>query len=116
MLIQVINSDADPLNANLPLAEAAPHVSVEPASQQAAKPSARTLKSGFNPASPVPLYSQIRELLRARIADGTYASDGKMPSENEMVRAFGVSRITVRQALNDLFTKASRDAMVHLTK
>ena len=55
-----------------------------------------------NHASPIPLYSQIRELLRARIVDGSYRSDSKMPSENDMVRAFGVSRITVRQALNDL--------------
>ncbi len=55
-----------------------------------------------NPSSPIPLYSQIRELLRARILDGTYRCDVRMPSENDMVRAFGVSRITVRQALNDL--------------
>jgi GntR family transcriptional regulator len=60
------------------------------------------LGAACNHASPIPLYSQIRELLRARILDGTYRSDGKMPSENEMVRGFGVSRITVRQALNDL--------------
>ncbi len=52
--------------------------------------------------SPVPLYSQIRELLRLRIFDGTYKSHQQMPSENEMVRLFGVSRITIRQALNDL--------------
>lgn len=56
----------------------------------------------FSHASPVPLYSQIRELLRGRILDGTYRGDQQMPSENDMVKAFGVSRITVRQALNDL--------------
>lgn len=53
-------------------------------------------------ASPLPLYTQLRELLRERILDGTYRSGQRMPSEHEMVRAFGVSRITVRQALNDL--------------
>lgn len=58
--------------------------------------------SGLSPLSPVPLYSQIRELLRFRILDGTYRSHQQMPSENEMVVAFGVSRITIRQALNDL--------------
>lgn len=52
--------------------------------------------------SPVPLYTQIRELLRERILHGVYKSHAQMPSENEMVRAFGVSRITVRQALTDL--------------
>lgn len=60
------------------------------------------LRGTFSHASPVPLYSQIREVLRGRILDGTYRGDGKVPSENEMVRAFNVSRITVRQALNDL--------------
>ncbi len=52
--------------------------------------------------SPVPLYTQIRELLRERILRGIYQSHAQMPSENEMVKTFGVSRITVRQALTDL--------------
>src|SRR5262245_8679266 len=52
--------------------------------------------------APMPLYSQIRETLRARINEGIYQGDGRLPSENELVRLFGVSRITVRQALNDL--------------
>jgi len=49
-----------------------------------------------------PLYSQIREALRNQILDGTYKSHERMPSENELVTSFGVSRVTVRQALNDL--------------
>ena len=57
---------------------------------------------GLNPLSHVPLYTQIRELLRERILHGVYKSHGQMPSENEMVRAFRVSRITIRQALTDL--------------
>ncbi len=52
--------------------------------------------------SPVPLYSQLRELLRQRILDGVYKSHQQMPSELELVARFAVSRITVRQALNDL--------------
>ncbi len=52
--------------------------------------------------SPFPLYSQIRELLRARILDGTHTPLSRMPSEYELCDLFGVSRITVRQALNDL--------------
>lgn len=52
--------------------------------------------------SPVPLYTQIREILRARIFDGTYQAHEQMPSESELMRAFEVSRITVRQALGDL--------------
>ena len=52
--------------------------------------------------SPVPLYSQLRELLRQRILDGVYQSHQQLPSELELVARFTVSRITVRQALNDL--------------
>ncbi|WP_437880766.1 GntR family transcriptional regulator [Pseudomonas sp. LRF_L74] len=54
------------------------------------------------PLSPVPLYSQLKELLRSRILDGTYPSHSRMPSEAELGKAFDVSRITVRQALGDL--------------
>ena len=52
--------------------------------------------------SPIPLYTQIREVLRARILDGTYQPHQQMPSEGDMINLFGVSRITVRQALSDL--------------
>ena len=52
--------------------------------------------------SPVPLYTQIREVLRSRILDGTYQPHQQMPSEADMIAGFGVSRITVRQALSDL--------------
>ena len=60
------------------------------------------IAENLSPVSPVPLYTQIRELLRERILNGVYKSHAQMPSENEMVRTFGVSRITVRQALTDL--------------
>jgi GntR family transcriptional regulator len=56
----------------------------------------------FQPNSPVPMYAQIREILRARILDGTYSTHEQLASESEMMATFGVSRITVRQALNDL--------------
>src|SRR5450830_1731304 len=54
------------------------------------------------PLSPVPLYSQLKELLRTRILDGTYPPRARMPSENDLGQSFGVSLITVRQALGDL--------------
>lgn len=54
------------------------------------------------PLSPVPLYSQLKELLRTRILDGSYPPLSRMPSEAELGKAFAVSRITVRQALGDL--------------
>lgn len=52
--------------------------------------------------SPAPLYEQIKQVLRSRVLDGTYQPHQQMPSESEMMAAFDVSRITVRQALNDL--------------
>lgn len=52
--------------------------------------------------STVPLYIQIKEAIRAKIIDGTYIGHQQLPSENDMIAAFGVSRITVRQAINDL--------------
>jgi len=52
--------------------------------------------------SAIPLYSQVRERLRERIADGTYAPHARLPAESEIGACFGVSRITVRQALGDL--------------
>ncbi|PUA19007.1 GntR family transcriptional regulator [Glaciimonas sp. PCH181] len=52
--------------------------------------------------SPVPLYVQVKDMLRERIFDGTYGPHAQLPSESEMGAIFGVSRITVRQALSDL--------------
>ena len=51
---------------------------------------------------PRPLYLQIKEVLKQRILDGIYPPLQKLASENELMAAFGVSRITVRQALRDL--------------
>lgn len=50
----------------------------------------------------VPLYIQIRNLLRERIRLGEWAADEPMPTEEELVVHFGVSRTTVRQAMGDL--------------
>jgi GntR family transcriptional regulator len=48
------------------------------------------------------LYSQVRETLRERMRDGTYLPDAQLPAKSELSAQFGVSRITVRQALADL--------------
>jgi len=52
--------------------------------------------------SPIPLYTQIKDILRERILDGTYKPHERVPSESGMSNIFGASRITVRQALSDL--------------
>ncbi|MDX3905655.1 MAG: GntR family transcriptional regulator [Pigmentiphaga sp.] len=49
-----------------------------------------------------PLYARLREALRADILGGRYQPHDQLPSEAELTASHGVSRITVRQALNDL--------------
>jgi GntR family transcriptional regulator len=51
---------------------------------------------------PVPLYYQLEKVLRKRILSGKLKSDQAVPTEKELCQEFGVSRITVRQALLSL--------------
>lgn len=51
---------------------------------------------------PAPLYEQIRENLQQQIRAGAFRHYERIPSEKELMLHFGVSRITVRQALSDL--------------
>lgn len=99
MFIQVIKSHARPATA-----EVSPQAvsGQAPAAGANDAPPPVLARGRLNHDSPVPLYAQIRELLRERIVSGAFRSEGLLPSENEMVKSFGVSRITVRQALNDL--------------
>ena len=50
--------------------------------------------------SPVPLWSQVQDDLRRRLADGEF--DAVFPGENALVTGYEVSRNTVRQALQGL--------------
>jgi DNA-binding GntR family transcriptional regulator len=50
----------------------------------------------------MPLYIQIRNLLREQIRLGEWSAYEPMPTEDELVNHFGVSRTTVRQAMADL--------------
>jgi GntR family transcriptional regulator len=50
----------------------------------------------------VTLHTRIREELRARIVSGAWQPLDRMPSESALMSQYGVSRITVRQALGDL--------------
>jgi GntR family transcriptional regulator, N-acetylglucosamine utilization regulator len=51
---------------------------------------------------PVPLYHQLHEVLRAEIEAGRWLPGGQIPTETQLVERFGVSKITVRQALQQL--------------
>lgn len=50
----------------------------------------------------LPLYLRIKETLKAHILDGEYGVGDQLPSESQLRDAFGVSRVTVRQALQSL--------------
>lgn len=53
-------------------------------------------------AGPIPLYHQLKQALRREIERGVYKPGDRLPSEPELIRLYGISRITVRQALDEL--------------
>jgi GntR family transcriptional regulator len=53
-------------------------------------------------ASPVPYYHQLKDSLKDNILSCTWLPGTTLPSEADICEAFGVSRITVRQALAEL--------------
>jgi len=55
--------------------------------------------------SDTPLYQQLAEQLEKSINNGSYREKEKIPSENSLCKIYGVSRITVRQALDLLEQK-----------
>jgi GntR family transcriptional regulator len=52
--------------------------------------------------SPLPLYYQLRQILLRQIQNGHIMPGDPVPSEKALQEVYGVSRITVRRALNDL--------------
>jgi GntR family transcriptional regulator len=72
-------------------------------------PVARRSPAGRRPARPLadghlptPLYHQIYVLLREKIVNSVYADNALVPTEQEITRNFGVSRITAKRALDEL--------------
>lgn len=47
----------------------------------------------------IPLYYQLENILREKIISGAFAAGSRLPTEIELIRIYGVGRITVRQAL-----------------
>jgi GntR family transcriptional regulator len=68
--------------------------------------------------SPMPIFAQIRARLEDAIASGTLISHQRIPSERRLSEHFGVSRMTVRQALDAmthdrlLYSRAGRGTFV----
>jgi GntR family transcriptional regulator len=56
----------------------------------------------LNPDMAKPLYEQIKEYLLSNISVGAFPPDSRLPSERALSVQFGVSRETVKKAINDL--------------
>lgn len=52
--------------------------------------------------SPIPAYFQLKNIILKKIQSGEYAVGSLIPSERDLGESFGISRMTVRQALNQL--------------
>lgn len=57
---------------------------------------------GIDPRSGIPLYVQLKEILREQIRTGVWEPGDRIPSEAEIRQHFAVSRATVRQAITEL--------------
>jgi GntR family transcriptional regulator len=58
-----------------------------------------------DPRSHVPLHAQVEELLLRRIAEGDLPSGSQLPSEDDLVRRYSVSRTTIRTAVQSLIAR-----------
>lgn len=52
--------------------------------------------------SVVPIYQQLEDIFTAKIASGEWLPSQRIPSENDLNRHYGLSRMTVRGVLNKL--------------
>jgi GntR family transcriptional regulator len=72
--------------------------------------------------SPVPLYQQLSDILAQQIRTGLLKPGDGLPSENELINQFGVSRYVVRQTINNLgrqgliYTEHGRGSFVSQTR
>lgn len=53
-------------------------------------------------ADPGPQYRRVKDHIAGRIAAGEWAPGARVPSEGELTRSFGLSRMTVNRALREL--------------
>ena len=57
---------------------------------------------GIDRAQPIPLYFQLKTLIREEILSGRYRPGDKLPTEHEFCRRYSVSRTPVTRALSEL--------------
>lgn len=61
-----------------------------------------TVQTWIDRRSPIPLHEQCKQLILSQIKDGTLESGDVIPPERELGERYGLSRTTVRQAVNEL--------------
>ena len=64
------------------------------------RPGRRTATASASEAAP--LYARVKRMISDAIHSGEWPSGHRVPSESELVREFGVSRMTVNRALREL--------------
>jgi GntR family transcriptional regulator len=65
-------------------------------------PSAQDLSFVLDARRPAPLYQQLSDCLRRQVLAVNWPADSAIPSERELMRLTGLSRMTVRQAIDSL--------------
>jgi len=54
------------------------------------------------PDAPLPIYAKLKQAISLKISSGEWQTNQRIPSESEVVKALGVSRMTVNRALREL--------------
>jgi GntR family transcriptional regulator len=62
-------------------------------------------KNEIDKSSPMPLYSQLKQVIREEIDNGKLKPGDVIPTEFELIENFQLSRTTVRQAISELVTE-----------
>ena len=64
-----------------------------------------TATQPIDPTSPIPLYAQAEAVLASDIANGTLPPGSQLPTENDLIERFAISRPTVRKAIQNLVSR-----------
>lgn len=59
-------------------------------------------KTSIGLEAPSPLYAQVKQYIQSKIYSGEWKVNDKIPSESELVKLLGCSRMTVNRALREL--------------
>ncbi|WP_311221045.1 MULTISPECIES: histidine utilization repressor [unclassified Acidovorax] len=72
------------------------------ARKRPSKPAAALATTSAAAEPALALYQQVKDHIVRRIQDGSWRAGDRLPSENELVLQFGMSRMTVNRALREL--------------